>query len=385
MSAVGVLVWLSALGCYERLESVDTSDADTDVDADTDADADGDSDTDTDGDSDTDTDTDTPAPPRIDYISPEDGPTTGGVQTGIHGTFLDTDLEVLFDGSPATIVAVDKDSMSVTTPFHAEGTVDVTVTSAGGSDQISYTYWPGQMGNVVGILLLSLTTYEVPDWGGDVESGNLYAVLPTELTLMELWGSGLDTCDTSTTSITPDRWADTSKLSRSDGTSWTLSYDEGQASYAYDSEAGDVEKWESGKTYGFGSDLADANPEFDVSDYVTLPATLNLTAPDLAGESSVTAGSSLAVSWTGSAGDFVLVSLNGFDANGELSGTSLDCVVTDDGSYTVSSSRMSTFEDDTGFLMSVTRFQGSEQTMTWNSGTALGAGLYSVSGYAYLE
>lgn len=69
-------------------------------------------------------------PLTITLINPDVGDIAGGTEVEITGTGFDEDIEVLFDQLPAqTIVYNSSTSLTVTTPPHAEGFVDVTVTN----------------------------------------------------------------------------------------------------------------------------------------------------------------------------------------------------------------------------------------------------------------
>lgn len=82
------------------------------------------------------------AVPVISGLSPDSGPTGGGQRVSIGATNLTEASEVLFDGVPASDVVVDRyDHVTVTTPAHAAGPVDVTVrTAAATSAAVTYTY-----------------------------------------------------------------------------------------------------------------------------------------------------------------------------------------------------------------------------------------------------
>lgn len=81
--------------------------------------------------------------PNLSSISPSVGTTAGFDSVTITGTGLFATISVTFDGVPATnIVVVDDSTITLTTPAHALGTVDVVVTTNGGSTTASnaFTY-----------------------------------------------------------------------------------------------------------------------------------------------------------------------------------------------------------------------------------------------------
>jgi hypothetical protein len=83
------------------------------------------------------------AAPAITSVSPALGPASGG-QTGvvITGTTLSSATSVKFGGTTATITNNTATTITITTPAHAAGAVDVVVTTAGGTATSTngYTY-----------------------------------------------------------------------------------------------------------------------------------------------------------------------------------------------------------------------------------------------------
>jgi hypothetical protein len=83
--------------------------------------------------------------PAVTGVSPSDGPVGGGQTVTITGTALAGATAVDFGSTPATNVAnVDGTHVTATIPAHTAGTVDVTVTTDGGTSATSaadqYTY-----------------------------------------------------------------------------------------------------------------------------------------------------------------------------------------------------------------------------------------------------
>jgi len=75
--------------------------------------------------------------PTLTGISPATGPRTGGTQVTITGSSLNDATSANFGGSAAAIVSKSASSLTVTTPAHSPGLVDVTVTTPSGSRTIS--------------------------------------------------------------------------------------------------------------------------------------------------------------------------------------------------------------------------------------------------------
>ncbi len=91
----------------------------------------------------------TPPPPVVYAVSPNTGLTTGGTAVTITGTNFIGGAMVTFGGTPATgITVVSATEITVTSPGHAAGTFDVTVTTAGGispmvaGDKFTFVAWP---------------------------------------------------------------------------------------------------------------------------------------------------------------------------------------------------------------------------------------------------
>ncbi|HKY29503.1 MAG TPA: phospholipase D-like domain-containing protein [Pyrinomonadaceae bacterium] len=94
-----------------------------------------------------------PAPvPTVTSVSPASGPDSGGTQVSISGSSFASGATVQFGGVPATNVnVVNATLMTATTPAHAAGTVDVTVTNSdlqSGTLNNGFTYqFPADPGN----------------------------------------------------------------------------------------------------------------------------------------------------------------------------------------------------------------------------------------------
>ena len=73
------------------------------------------------------------AAPSVSSVSPDEGTTSGGSTVTIDGSGLGEAEQVEFGGVAATIVGRGGESLSVTSPQHGAGTVDVTVKSRDGA------------------------------------------------------------------------------------------------------------------------------------------------------------------------------------------------------------------------------------------------------------
>ncbi len=72
-------------------------------------------------------------PPALTTVTPARGPTAGGTSVVIAGVNLDGATAVIFGGKTATITAVTPTSLTVTTPLHIAGAVDLIITTADGT------------------------------------------------------------------------------------------------------------------------------------------------------------------------------------------------------------------------------------------------------------
>ena len=86
--------------------------------------------------------TNAPPAPVVDVLSPNTGLITGGTSVTISGANLLNASSVTFGGTVATIGSITATSITVTTPAHAVGAVNVVVTTEGGSstDPVTFTY-----------------------------------------------------------------------------------------------------------------------------------------------------------------------------------------------------------------------------------------------------
>jgi hypothetical protein len=85
------------------------------------------------------------APPTLASVNPADGPAAGGTTVTITGTGLTGTTDVTFDGVPCTgLVVVSDTEVTVDTPPHPAGLVDVVMSTPAGSATLTggYTYLP---------------------------------------------------------------------------------------------------------------------------------------------------------------------------------------------------------------------------------------------------
>ncbi len=83
--------------------------------------------------------------PTVTTVTPSSGPSSGGTSVTITGTDLSTATNVSFDGTPASFAVVSSTTLVAYTPAGTAGSVDVVVTSVGGSATAvgAFTYVSG--------------------------------------------------------------------------------------------------------------------------------------------------------------------------------------------------------------------------------------------------
>jgi hypothetical protein len=81
--------------------------------------------------------------PALTALAPEEGPETGGTEVTITGTDLGGATSVTVDGEEVDFTVVDDTTITIVTPPHAAGPVDVVVTTPGGaSPPLEFEYTP---------------------------------------------------------------------------------------------------------------------------------------------------------------------------------------------------------------------------------------------------
>jgi hypothetical protein len=138
------------------------------------------------------------AAPTLVSVNPTDGPAIGGTTVTLTGTGLTGTTDVTFDGVPATgVLVVNDTTVTVTTPSHTAGLVDVELTTPGGSDTLvnAFTYvaaptltavtpdtGPALGGTTVTLTGTGLTGTTAVTFDG-VPATNLIVVSDTEVTV----------------------------------------------------------------------------------------------------------------------------------------------------------------------------------------------------------
>jgi large repetitive protein len=139
--------------------------------------------------------------PAVSGISPSAGPTSGGTTVTITGTNLTSATVVDFGATAATGVTVNSaTSITATAPAHAAGTVDVTVTTAGGTSAVSgndqYTY-------VTPVVAGPVSATVAYDSSGNGITLNLSGGAPTSVAVATAAAHGTATASGTTITYTP--------------------------------------------------------------------------------------------------------------------------------------------------------------------------------------
>lgn len=113
----------------------------------------------------------TSANPTISSLSPSSGPSSGGTTVTIYGNNLDCASSVTFGGTQGTILSRTATRITVRTPAHAGGSVNVVVTTPGGSATrtggFTYTAPPAYGG-----FHDSINCYGISGWAWDANQPN---------------------------------------------------------------------------------------------------------------------------------------------------------------------------------------------------------------------
>ena len=133
------------------------------------------------------------APPVITGVSPSSGDATGGTSVKITGTDLADPTDVSFGSTPAAGFKVDGPTQITATAPAGTGTVDITVTTAGGTsatgDADRYAYVPGPVGPQTGTPTVVTESPTTPSSTGLLLAGS---VNPQGLMTTAYFQYGLD-------------------------------------------------------------------------------------------------------------------------------------------------------------------------------------------------
>jgi hypothetical protein len=106
--------------------------------------------------------------PTVSSIAPNSGPTSGATQVTITGSHFSSSVTVAIGGIPANNINVISDkTISATTPPHAAGPVDLTVTNADGQSATqkgAFNYIAGPPAPTTIVLYASQASVRVGNW-----------------------------------------------------------------------------------------------------------------------------------------------------------------------------------------------------------------------------
>lgn len=304
-------------------------------DGDTDADADSDTDTDTDADSDTQTGT----PPEIIGVDPAYGSTAGGTNVTIVGGPFDGSTTVTFGGATAAILSSSSGTLEVRTPsIAAEDTVDVVVTTAGGSDTDSFTYFEDGAGLAAAVGEVTYVEYLGGYWNNAVPFGfaNWSLVVPINFHYYDFFAPSADTCRSeyqSTAQIYVYDFGISSTRLRSGSRTLNLAWDATALAWSADLTSADISAGSSLSLLPMSGEPLDG---LTIDPFTTLPSSPNLTSPNLSGTSlGVLSQNQLNFSWSAGGADYIVIQLGLTNPAGDSFVEWVTCRVNNDGSFNV--------------------------------------------------
>ncbi len=393
-----VLLPLSACGLDPVVfPSGDTGPLDSETDADSDSDSDGDSDSDTDSDADGDSDSDADADPvRVDSISPDFGTTDGGVRAIVYGAGFDNSVDVTFGSRSASIVRVQADQITLDTPSQSTaGRYDVTVSRGNDDDTLSnaFTYYLDGTGQYGTLGVFEWVELVGSGWRNPVSEGSaaLYQLAePSPFEWWELYSNNMNNCnlDYSPTNVPP--------VYTGNGTSTITSAASGDISLTWNNANG---RWQTATASPLTSRDYFTNNGYDLempamADFPALtvngafrtPSSFSVSSPAI-GNANVpyVSRSNLNLSWsTPNPGDYILISLQLYNAAGTTLLETVSCAASDDGSFPVPNIWSQWSAGDL-LIVSVSRVKTGTGAIDYNNATSGLSGLYTVAGVAVTQ
>ncbi|MFH1467345.1 MAG: IPT/TIG domain-containing protein [Pseudomonadota bacterium] len=321
-----------------RESSIPTDDSEGD--ADTDADGDGDADSDADADADADGDI------EILRVIPEYGTTAGGQTVVIAGGPFDASAEVYFGSGTATVTDWADDELTVSTPTaSSEGAVDVyvTTTADSGRSPSAFYYFEDGSGMAGAIGEVALWNLVGSFWKPPTTFGSAWVtfVMPVDFHIWEWYAPTIDTCADASYTYTGniyvrDIGASTITIRPASGTASTLAWYEDDLQYSNGETDLTATQVPANTTFALDAVHSSDFIPFSVSQLARTPASFTITSPAVSGSVPATVSrNSFNLQWTGSGGDRMLI--QGLMLNAARTGVDgwAQCVVTDDGSFTI--------------------------------------------------
>jgi len=395
-------------GCTGLSAFNDTA-RETGGDADVDADADGDADADADADAD---------PIHIQSVDPAWGSNGGGTSVTIAGGPFDQTAKVYFVGAATkqgNVGIVSQSQITATVPASTDvGFVDVKVVTdtSSGTATSAFQYWAdgsGKNGMIGGI---EWYHYVGSYWNGTpTDFGDAFAffVDPTTESYQTMFFSGaLDQC-ASNYAGTLDRMNPTNigapaiKIDTPSGgnfrlTQSTLDSDgDGNADYpwyySYPDSDGDgyrndlrSAEYTQGGTYGLEAVNASGFPSFDLNDVAKTPSQgFQVNTPALGGTTVPTLPANIHLTWTGSGGDYMVATLNRFNAAGTQVAESVTCTMRDDGDFTVPNSVWTNYPSGVQVTILVGRVVEGGGTLPYDDANSGVVGTYWLIGAGFTQ
>ena len=334
------------------------ADVDADADTDTDSDADAEGDADVDAAADVDADTDADGTIEINSLSPAWGTTAGGDEITLTGGEFNSSTEITFDGEPADVRSRSSDEIVVETPSYdgvpdaiGKAEVEVAANNDDGSDGVAddpFTYYLDGTGKAGAIGAIEWYHYNGGYWtgGGDFGAANItFITPPVDMHYWDFYAGATDDCADDTYDVT-DTIGDVYVLDMG-VSSIALTYGSQRVNLYWDDTYG---------AYINSSDLTSSQvpteqlydlaevdgtfaPEpFTVTGFAKSGAAFTVSSPSINGSTIQNVmQNSLQFRWSGGSGRRILISMVVLDQSTGTTRDSLNCVVNDDGEFTVPS------------------------------------------------
>jgi hypothetical protein len=326
--------------------------------------------------------------PRVSTLEPAHGTVAGGQDVVVTGENLDRTTTVRFGGTAAEVVRVEAGRLVARTPAGtAAGPVNVVVENGAGSTTLEdgFFYVEDGTGRFGLYGLVAWNSYAGDYWADAAEDGVAWMIVtpPQALNLWELYASSLDSCATGYRYGGEFYYIDVevSRARLSAGTAaLDLTWSATDGSYALE---GFTRGWSDGATYDLAQLAGPVLPAFAHPGALRAPAAFPVSSPAIDAASPPTVARGFDLTWSGSAGDFVLIALALTDAAGSAIAQEVTCVARDDGRFAVPSGAFTTWGAGRVLYVSVGRAtRGTGTRDLDNAGSQL-HGLRWVHGAAY--
>ena len=325
----------------------------------------------------------------LDTVSPDEGSVDGGETVTLRGGVFDDTVEVYFDADEAEVLSVNDATITVRTPPHADGLVDVEVRQGDRSDTLANAYLYTEAPVVTGNAVYGSVTYfdYVGDYASydDELSGYVLVTEPWEATPREVMykGLALDSCKNDSPGLLladipgASAYPTSVKFQGSSG-SFTFPAEPSYPWYFHDAGLS-TSTWSEGGSFAFVTAKNGKWAATNVANALRFPDAFTLTAPSLVSTTKVPKAISFA--WSGgAAGQYVAIVAQLYDSSFNLLDEAI-CVAKDDGAFTMTSAAWSAWSANQIVWVQVSREGVTDSKLTDGAGVKI-AGTYTVLGAA---